>query len=401
MSYQSRKHQITPEDKALEIAEKGKRKDAKNVRKTARRQAIRATRNAEDEAIRATRNAEDDARHGIFPKTQYQIFQENPNAFWEKIQLLRSQCVDEIGSIQHKFDSVKDHILSITTESDHNYMDIDNAFMHLNTLNHYCELMITKRIKANNLLLEANKFHVESQIVPTEVQRCLLPLEEQPDTHSIMQFCIFHKERLCDCKRNAIVRDQKKVPFDFVNYLIMMFPQTIHQNKIIICVFINYLVGNIKIKTPICSTAITVRNHIQTQDRINHNIDGSIAVLAKNCANTSNCLDCSGIQSWNIVRLYKSGISQHAINKMLISLLNGHETALEAFCHFLMMKCNKQFENDSRNRIRCEEVIRIVSYPVCLERISSEYRFEIVNLLLTKLGISIIEVNQHIEMLLQ
>ncbi len=129
------------------------------------------------------------------------------------------------------------------------------------------------------------------------------------------------------------------------------------------------------------------------------NVDGSIAAQARNCAQETGCLDCAGIQAWNIVR-HHGCMSPDAIKKMLIPLLNGRETALEAFSKFLEMKCKSKFNSDPClvKRYSSLIVMFVSQFDTKQEfhRFSEKERDEIANIILSQCGMTIEEIESII-----
>ena len=196
---------------------------------------------------------------------------------------------------------------------------------------------------------------------------------------------------------------RQNAPAEFVECFIGMLSWTSELNNLILCVIIKLLFGRIEFVKPTCETAIDVRCHLHVQDLNQRNVDGSIAAQARNCADNTGCLDCTGVQAWNIVR-HHGYMYDRAIKKMLISLLNGRETALEAFWKFLEMECEHKFNHDPRLFRRYSSLINMFipqfhhkkRHSHDFQRFSEEQRGEIAKMILRRCDMTIEEVESCI-----
>lgn len=210
-------------------------------------------------------------------------------------------------------------------------------------------------------------------------------------------------EQPATCEKEAISKARQEAPAKFVKCLIDMFPQLAELNKLILCVILKLLFGRIKFVKPRCNTAINVRRHLHVQDLKQRNVDGSIAARAKICADNTKCLDCTGIQAWNVLRHHHGCMYNCAIKKMLISLLNGHETALEAFWKFLKIEYNYKIDvvpyivgtYSSLIDMFIPQFHRMEHFDD-FQRFSDKERGEIANMILEQCGMTIEEVESRI-----
>ena len=335
-------------------------------------------------------------------KTPQEIFNENPNAVWEKVVYALRNAIMELEWLYKVFDKYKEPILSITS-SDH-VSDIDTAIDNLNSIEVSYKSAITEPIRANDFLETALAFQAKFGTVSEYAEKCQpVPLPEQGRLNVILQFYTSQKVRLVTCEKEATEMARQNAPAEFVECFIGMLSWTSELNNLILCVIIKLLFGRIEFVKPTCETAIDVRCHLHVQDLNQRNVDGSIAAQARNCADNTGCLDCTGVQAWNIVR-HHGYMYDRAIKKMLISLLNGRETALEAFWKFLEMECEHKFNHDPRLFRRYSSLINMFipqfhhkkRHSHDFQRFSEEQRGEIAKMILRRCDMTIEEVESCI-----
>lgn len=245
-------------------------------------------------------------------------------------------------------------------------------------------------------------FQNEVCTVSTCAEQCQhVPLPEQEKFEEVGTF-IAQKEQPATSETESISKARQEAPAKFVVCLIKMFPQSIELNKLPLCVILKLLFGRIDFVKPRCKTAIDVRRHLHIQDLNNRNVDGSIAAKAKVCAENSGCLDCTGIQSWNVLR-HHGFMYVRPIKKMLFSLLNGRETALEAFWKFLEMEYDCKFDDGPCIVGRYSSLIDMfvpqfhkMEHFDGFQRFSDKERGEIAKMILDQCGMTIEEVESRI-----
>jgi len=279
---------------------------------------------------------------------------------------------------------------------------------------------VSKEHTADWLLQQAVSFQKSSKVQMSEEAQFLMAQALQPQSRpeqakidAILEFHSFQKERLERCLQEATARDNHNVPRDFMTCLDGIFPKS-HMSErqalLLYCTTVKILVGGIEFSPPSCDTAINVRYHVHMQLENRRNVDGSIAVRAKHCAEGDmNCLDCAGVQAHNVLLLHNHMFAE-AVRKMLHSLLSGHDTALEAFLKFCEIQCKSKFEPKYTGvpefylflRYRSLIKMLIPEFAVrtnpCLKvtRFSEEHRGEIVRLILEKLGMTMEQVDLHV-----
>jgi hypothetical protein len=332
--------------------------------------------------------------------TPQEIFNKNPNASWETVECALNVANTDVQSLYKNFEEYRDSILSVTRSD--RLPDIDFAINKVDAIKMRYESATTTPTLANDLLKTTRAFQAELGTVSAYTEKCQpVPLPDQERLNHILRFYTEQKERLVTCKNQAIGMLRQKDPANLVECFIGMFPQSGELNNLILCVIIKLLFGGMKFVEPTCETAIYVRNHLYIQDRNQRNVDGSIAAQARNCADNTGCPDCTGVQAWNIVRHHEY-MCARAIKKMLISLLNGRETALEAFWKFLEMECEHKFNSNPSlfGRYSSLIVMFIPQFHKKLhpdfQRFSEEQRGEIAKMMLGRCGMTIEEVKSRI-----
>jgi hypothetical protein len=214
-----------------------------------------------------------------------------------------------------------------------------------------------------------------------------------------MGFYSSEKERLKQHLEVLCENEDRAIQADFVELLENIFPQShmsLKQRILLLCTIVKILTGRLTLVEPICDTARRVRDHVEMQLKNKRNIDGSIAVQAKNCAESTGCLDCIGAQARNVI-LHHSDMTVEACRKMLHSLLTGHKSALKAFEMYCEYWCGeKNMRNKKLVELLFEKHMVRINHIVQKVGFSDEQRTEIVRLMLQKLGMTIEYVDSHI-----
>jgi hypothetical protein len=330
--------------------------------------------------------------------------------YWKRV-LDAMKKANDWQSVLDKFKENREQIESACASQ--SVLQIEDLTRINNVLKRMYNDMVSKQNQAERVLNEAISFQRNSQVPMSEEARILMDQALQPQVHpeqatidAILEFYNVQKERLENCLQEAVERDKRNVPKDFVKLLDGIFPtpHIIVQNLLLLCTIVKILVGGITFSPPSCDTAINVRGHVHRQLANSRNVDGSTAVLAKHCAEGVNhCLDCAGVQACNVQLLHEIMFPE-AIQKMLYSLLKGHDTALEAFLKFCEIQCRLKFDPECITVpehlifLRYNSLIEmfIPDFAVRVKRFSEEQRGEIVRLILERLGMTMEQVDSHI-----
>ena len=370
------------------------------------------------------------------PETPFEKYKKDPAAFEKSVEdaqknacLCWDRLIVEYGIL----------VQSMVVNLSLTLCEINEGFQLINTLKKLLNDASSAKDLADTLGRNALNFRTQLESQSEEAQgpapenaeaRVFVPEHAEarvfvPEHARLIQsFIESEQARLALCQKEAIAVDKQKVPNDFIDCLSQMFPQSNKIYRMILCAFIKILVSGITFSEPTCETTIRVLTHYHTKAMRNrnrttqsekiHEVDGSIVVSAKHCAEgDKKCLDCAGVQALNVVHHHYGYMTDAAIKKMLVSLLNGHKTALEALSEYLVINCNYKFEprRDSsenyqlqQNRAqRYDDLIMIFNYQFCrrchfseIEQFSQEQHGEIVRLLLEHLGMTIEQVDSHI-----
>ena len=413
MSSATGKQQLTEAEKAAILAKKAAAKEEKNMRR------------GEKLKVKAQK----------VPETPFEKYKKDPDAFEKRVEDEQKNallCWNRLN-VEYKI-LVQSMVVNLSST----LCEINEGFQRINKLKTLLNDASSAKDLADTLGRNALNFRTQLESQSEEAQgpapenaeaQCLAPENAEarvfvPEHARLIQsFIESEQARLALCQKEAIAVDKQKVPNDFIDCLSKMLPQSNKIYRMILCAFIKILVSGITFSEPTCETAISVLAHYHTQAMRNrkrtqsekiHEVDGSNVVRAKHCAEgDKKCLDCAGVQALNVVHHHCGYMTDAAIKKMLVSLLNGHKTALEALSEYLLIKCNYKFEPRrdlsenyqlQQNRAqRYDDLIMIFNHQFCrrchfseIEQFSQEQHGEIVRLLLEHLGMTIEQVDSHI-----
>lgn len=350
------------------------------------------------------RKAEKAARRFELVSKGYQITEQerydiNPIVVWKDVVESRKPMWDVLEEVfQEANSSVRK--CDLTKKG-----NIEETLRDLSRISSIIWNSIADERKKQSLLENAVQLQSNSQVPPSEQLQSMMDVAQQPiprPTQSrideIMGFYSSEKERFEQYLKVFCENEERAVPTDFVVLLDMIFPQphlSLMQKKLLLCTIVKLLTGRLTLVEPTCDTARTVREYVEMQLRLRHNIDGPTAVRAKHCAESTGCLDCMGVQARNVI-LHHTNMNVEACRKMLHSLLSGHGTALKAF----EMYCEYWFGKEERSKQLVELLFEkhMVNIDSIMQKVgfSEEQRTEIVRLMLQKLDMTIEGVDSHI-----
>jgi hypothetical protein len=387
------KQQLTKEEKAEILAKKAATKAAKNKRKVAIREL----------------KAQD------VPKTPFEKYAENPKAFEETLKNAQEKALSCWKRLKWEYHTCRDRSKDVSSSS--TLSTITECMLYNDMLKTSLDNASSAQDLANTLGRDALTYRAQSEEAQGPAPESAEPqIFFQECARLVQTFLELDQARLATYQTKAIEIETQTVPVDFFDCLSRMFPQTNETNRMILCAFIKILVDGITFSGPTCEIAISVLYHYRVQDKKNHELDVSKVVLAKHCAEgEKKCLACAGVQALNVVRRYSGRMTDPAINKMLVSLLNGHETALNALSEYIEILCRDKFKpnrdseedyQQQQNRAqRYCDLIMMFNHQFCrrydhpfsgIKLFSQEQLGEIVRLLLEHLGMTIEQVESHI-----
>ena len=369
-------------------------------------------------AARAAAKAADKARKRLnqamkfeVQETPQEVYDRTQQPYWKRVVDAQNDAMNW-KYVLDKFHGYRPQIE--LTCSSQTVRQIEDSISFNYQLKRMDDGMMVNKMNADRVLREAISFQTSSQAHMSKEARSLMDQALQPQSHpeqatidAILEFYNFQKERLEHCRQEAVERDNHNAPRDFLACLNGIFPKSCMpecQILLLFCTTVKILVGGITFSPPSCGTAINVRFHVQRQLANCTNVDGPTALLAKHCAEGDmHCLDCAGIQARN-VQLLHGNMFPEAIQKMLYSLLKGHDTALEAFLKFCEIECRLKFDPECITVpehlifLRYNSLIEmfIPDFAVRVKRFSEEQRGEIVRLILEQLGMTMEQVDSHI-----
>jgi hypothetical protein len=356
-------------------------------------------------ARKAATKAAKDARRSERLKEELQLtvqdrYDRDPITFWESVVKSRNPIW---GALEGVFQYA---ISSVTTCDLNNRQSVEAVLRDLHSVKSIIESEENAVTQKTYLLEQAVRLQFNSQVPPSEELQSLMDVAQQPiprPTQSrideIMGFYSSEKERLEQHLKVLCENEDRAIPADFVELLENIFPQShmsLKQRILLLCTIVKLLTGRLTLVEPTCNTAINVSCHVQRQLDKKHNIDGSIAVLAKHCAESTGCLDCMGAQARNVI-LHHSYMTVEACRKMLHSLLTGHKTSLKAFEMYCEYWCGeKNMRNKQLVELLFEKHMVRINHIVQKVGFSDEQRTEIVRMMLEKFGMTIEDVDSRI-----
>jgi hypothetical protein len=334
-----------------------------------------------------------------FQITEQERYDINPIVVWNDVSKSRKPMWDVLEEVFQEANS------SVTTCDWKNKQSLKAALGDLHRINSIIETSSADERKKQYLLQEAVRLQSDSQVPPSEQLQSMMDVAQQPiprPTQSrideIMGFYSSEKERLEQHLKVLCENEDRAIQTDFVVLLDSIFPQphlSRMQKMLLLCTIVKLLTGRLTLVESTCDTARAVSDHVEMQLKNNRNIDGPTAVLAKRCAESTGCLDCTGVQARNVI-LHHTCMNPEACRKMLHSLLSGHGTALKAF----EMYCEYWFGKEERNKQLLELLFKkyVVDIDCIVQKVgfSDEQRTEIVRLMLQKLDMTMEDVDSRI-----